>query len=140
MISTKELITNLKEVRKERKLSYDNILRLMEQNGYYLSKSTLSRIFAEGSEYTGFCYETTLRPLALTLLDGEIIDNSTSESKENESKNDEQLYLEHYVRFLEEQISYNNKQIDMLLNMLLDNNHLNSSYIRMAKPSVMPEI
>ena len=69
METIKDVILNLKEVRKEKNLSFDQILVLMEQNGQYLSKSTLSRIFAENSENTGsFRYET-LRPIADILLD-----------------------------------------------------------------------
>jgi len=47
-------------------------LALIEKNGDFVSKSTLSRIFREGSEETGFKYETTIRPIADAILD---IDN-----------------------------------------------------------------
>ena len=50
MTNTKDIIVKLKEVRDEKGLSYTDILDLMEKNGDYLSKSTLSRVFAEGSE------------------------------------------------------------------------------------------
>lgn len=69
MIDTKNVILKLKEVRAEKQLSFDNILALMEQNGDFLSKSTLSRVFADGSEEKSFRYEETLRPIAYALLD-----------------------------------------------------------------------
>ena len=69
MTNTKDLIIKLKEVREEKGLSFNDILSLMEQNGDYLAKSTLSRVFAEGSEDNSFKYEETIRPIAKALLD-----------------------------------------------------------------------
>ena len=75
MTNTKELIIELKEVRDKKKLSFADIMKLMEKNGDYLSKSTLSRIFAEGSEESSFKYEETIRPIAKALLDIETIED-----------------------------------------------------------------
>jgi transcriptional regulator with XRE-family HTH domain len=69
MTNTKDIIIKLKEVREEKGLSLNNILDLMEKNGDYLSKSTLSRVFADGSEENSFRYEETIRPIANALLD-----------------------------------------------------------------------
>ena len=69
MTNTKDLIIKLKEVREEKGLSYNDILVLMEKNGDFLSKSTISRIFADGSEEMSFRYEETIRPIAKALLD-----------------------------------------------------------------------
>lgn len=74
MINTREVILTLKEVRKEKNLSFDKILDLMRENDQYLSKSTLSRVFADGSEDKSFRYEETLRPIANALLDIETIE------------------------------------------------------------------
>lgn len=79
MISTKELIDQLREVRKERGLSYDQVCALIQANGDFVSKSTLSRIFSEKtdkSEYQTFNYETTIRPIAKVLLDIETIEET----------------------------------------------------------------
>jgi uncharacterized membrane protein len=46
----------------------------MKENGDYLSKSTLSRVFAEGSEDKTFRYDDTIRPIAKALLDIETIE------------------------------------------------------------------
>lgn len=75
MTNIKELIIELKKVREEKGLSYNDILDLMENNGDYLSKSTLSRVFAEGSEEVSFRYEETIRPIANALLDIENIED-----------------------------------------------------------------
>lgn len=74
MIDTREVILKLKQVRDEKNLSFDKILALMEQNNQFLSKSTLSRVFADGSEEKSFRYEETLRPIANALLDIETIE------------------------------------------------------------------
>ena len=76
MTNTKDIIIKLKEVRDERGLSYNDILSLMEKNGDYLSKSTISRVFGEGSEDLSFRYEETIRPIANALLDIETIEDS----------------------------------------------------------------
>ena len=74
MQNTRDIIIQLKKVREEKELSYGNILELMEKNGDFTSKSTLSRLFAEGSENETFNYESTIRPVANALLDIEEIE------------------------------------------------------------------
>ena len=68
MILTRNLILQLKAVKEERKLSLGDILNLIEKNGDYLSKTSLSRLFQEGSEEQSF-KEETLLPVARALLD-----------------------------------------------------------------------
>lgn len=75
MTNTRDIIVKLKEVREEKGLSYSDILDLMEKNGDYLAKSTLSRVFADGSEELSFKYEETIRPIANALLDIENIED-----------------------------------------------------------------
>lgn len=74
MTNTKEIILKLKEVREEKGLSYGDILDLMEKNNDFLSKSTISRVFSDGSENQSFRYEETIRPIAKALLDIETIE------------------------------------------------------------------
>ena len=69
MTNTKDIIIKLKEVREEKKLSFQDIINLMEENGDYIAKSTLSRVFSDGSEELHFKYEETIRPIANALLD-----------------------------------------------------------------------
>jgi len=103
MTTTKELIIQLKEARKQKGLSFDKILDLMKQNGDYLSKSTLSRVFAKGSEDKSFRYEETLRPIAKVLLDETI---SISAPIESEMDN---------IAFLNHQVEVKDRRIDLLL-------------------------
>lgn len=86
MTNPRDVIISLKKVRAEKGLSYAKILSLMEENGDYLSPSTLSRVFADGSEEPEnakkFRYEDTLRPIAKVLLDIETIEaNDSPETK-----------------------------------------------------------
>lgn len=76
MTNTKDIIIKLKEVREEKGLSLNNILELLEKNNVYLAKSTLSRVFAEGSEDNAFKYEETIRPIANALLDMETLEET----------------------------------------------------------------
>lgn len=76
MTNSKDVILRLKQVREEKGYSYSDILKMMEQNGDYLAKSTLSRVFAEGSEEESFKYEETIRPIANALLDIETIEDT----------------------------------------------------------------
>ena len=74
MTNTKDIIMKLKQVREEKNLSYSDILELMEHNGDFLSRSTISRVFSDGSEDLSFRYEETIRPIAKALLDIEDIE------------------------------------------------------------------
>ena len=74
MTDTSDIIIKLKQVREQKGLSYGDILNLLEKNGDFLSKSTLSRVFQEGSENLSFRYEETIRPIAKALLDIETIE------------------------------------------------------------------
>lgn len=63
-----DIISRLKRVREENGLSYQRIVELVEQNGEYVSLSTVKRVFEPGSEAYGFQYENTLRPIANAVL------------------------------------------------------------------------
>ena len=71
MTKSKDLILKLREVYAEKHVSYDQILSLMEQDGEFSSKSTLSRLFGKNWEKYSFDYEKTLIPIANVLLDVE---------------------------------------------------------------------
>lgn len=81
MTNTKDLILKLRAVYKEKKISYDQILSLMEQNGDFSSKSTLSRLFGNNWEKYSFGYEDTLIPIANVLLDVETEEDDDSETQ-----------------------------------------------------------
>ena len=133
MTNTKDIIIRLKEVRKERNLSYGDILELMEQNGDFVAKSTLSKLFADGSEDhpEKFRYETTLRPIANAILDMENIEETDHEKlKAHEKLDKEREQFHKSLDFLKEQVALKDKRIDQLMdaNMDLTKHFLNCPY------------
>ena len=68
MTNLKDVIIELREVYAEEGWSYNKILKAMEDNGDFVSKSTLSRLFGDGWEDYSFDYERTVRPVAKVLL------------------------------------------------------------------------
>lgn len=119
MTNTKDIIIQLKKVREERGLSFNDILQMMENNGDYLSKSTLSRVFADGSEENSFKYEETIRPIANALLDiDEIEDDDNVDTvaiktilkyKIDRIEELEQLLEKKELELAEEKVKYHEK-------------------------------
>ena len=149
MTNTKDIIIRLKEVRKEKELSYGDILELMEKNGDFVSKSTLSKLFADGSEEhpEKFRYENTLRPIANAILDMENIEETDDmdiqalkailkykierikelettldheKLKHHEKIEKEREQFQKSLTFCREQISLKDKRIDQLMDANMD--------------------
>ena len=74
MTNVKDVIVKLREVQQEKELSYDKILSMLEDDGEFISKSTLSRLFGESWEKYSCDYEKTILPIANVLLDIETIE------------------------------------------------------------------
>ena len=75
------LITQLKQVRKEKQYSYQYIVNECERIGYSVSMSTVSRVFSRDSEEQGFRF-ATLRPIARVVLDLDEDDRNKAASPE----------------------------------------------------------
>lgn len=75
MADTRKIIQKLKEVRDEKGLSLNEIVSLVEKNGDFISRSSVQRVFSEGSEDISFRYDDTLRPIANALLDIDTIED-----------------------------------------------------------------
>lgn len=75
MTNSKDLILKLKEVKERDNLSLGDIETRTEENGEHVSKTTLSRVFSEGSEDIQFKFESTLKPIANALLDIDTIED-----------------------------------------------------------------
>ncbi len=63
-----EIILQLKQIRKERELSLQDVHELVIAAGYYLSLSSVKRVFADGSEKQNFRYQDTIQPIVRVLL------------------------------------------------------------------------
>lgn len=74
MADTQKVIQKLKEVRDEKGLSLNDIVELVEKNGGYTSRSTVQRVFSDGSESLTFRYDDSIRPIANALLDIDTIE------------------------------------------------------------------
>lgn len=104
MTNTKDVILDLKRIREEKQLSYSDIIKMMEQNGDIpVSPTTLSRVFADGSEDRFFSYETTIRPLAKALLDIENIEDT--DDMDTKALKSLLKYKMERITFLEEQVA-----------------------------------
>lgn len=147
MTNSKDLILKLKEVKERDHLSLGEIEARTEQNGEHVSKTTLSRVFSEGSEDTLFKFESTLKPIANALLDIDTIEDDddldtqgfklmlkikADKIKELEAALDHEKVKHHEkldkereqsrrsIEFLKEQIQFKDKRIDYLLEAVFE--------------------
>lgn len=111
MTNTRDLILKLRAVYKEKNLSYDQMLSLMEQEGEFSSKTTLSRLFGEKWEKYSFDYERTLIPIANVLLD--------VENTEDDDSADTKAYKS-LLKFKMSVIDNNARQIEELKKQIED--------------------
>lgn len=109
LTATKEIITQLKAVKKECELTIPRIKDMLEKNGDYISLSTLRRVFSESSEDNdSFSYDRTLAPIARALL---FQDNG----EENEATHDDRIEgLRAVVLLKNEQIGLLTGQVEAL--------------------------
>lgn len=147
MTNSRDLILKLKEVKERDKLSLGEIEARTEQNGEHVSKTTLSRVFSEGSENQIFKFEGTLKPIANALLDIDTIEEDddldtqglkimlklkADEIKKLEAALDHEKVKYHEkldkereqsrrsIDFLKDQISRKDKRIDQLLEAVFE--------------------
>lgn len=147
MTNTKDLILKLKEVKERDKLSLTDIESRTEENGEHVSKTTLSRVFSDGSEDIQFKFESTLKPIANALLDIDTIEEDDDldtqglkimlkikadkineleaaldheKVKYHEKLDKEREQSRRSIDFLKEQIQYKDKRIDYLLDAVFE--------------------
>ena len=65
----KDTVERIRKVRKERELTIQEILNMLEEKNYFLSEATLKRVFSDNSDPASFKYRDTIVPLADVLLD-----------------------------------------------------------------------
>lgn len=65
----KEIIIQLKQIKYDRELSVQDICNMVKTAGYHTSKSSVTRVFAPGSEdNNNFRYQDTIQPIARVLI------------------------------------------------------------------------
>jgi hypothetical protein len=146
MTDKRELIDKLREVYKTKGLSYNAIIKIADDNGDYISISTLSRLFGKDSKDYNFRYEETLRPIAKVLLDMETIEETddtdvqamksilkfkidkineletalAQEILRRETLEEAQEHSKRSIEFLKEQVALKDQRIDMLLSEIVN--------------------
>ena len=63
----REIILQLKSIKRELHLSNSDIWDMVVANGYSSSPTTIHRLFAEGSENKNFNFRATIQPIFITL-------------------------------------------------------------------------
>lgn len=67
--SNKELIIELKQAIAEKNIGQSELMKMMEEHGHPIAKTTIQRLYKEGSEENdSFRYKDTLKPLGELLL------------------------------------------------------------------------
>lgn len=121
--SAAELVRQLKEVKKTQEITFPRIMDRLEKHGYYVSLTTLRRVFADGSEKgaASFSYENTLMPIAEVLLDAQDVPTPVNSPYANEIdalkavihvQNEEIARLHELKEHLENRITFLLEQID----------------------------
>ena len=112
LTNTQNIVSKLKEVKKQNELTLPRILDMIEANGDYLSMTTLRRVFAANSEQEdSFNYDKTIRPIANVLLlqEGYAPDGSGTNT-ENEA-------LKAVLKFKNEEIEALQRQLELIRKM-----------------------
>lgn len=65
----KDTVERLRKVKKEQSLTIPNIMDMLEAKQFYLSETTVKRVFSENADPDSFKYRDTICPLADVLLD-----------------------------------------------------------------------
>lgn len=128
MQTIKDIIIHLKQVKQERKLSLNDICDLVEESGGNLSRSSIQRVFAEGSENSSFKYEETIRPIANALLDIENLEETDSLS--TQSLKLILQYKSQYIKDLERQIEKNKNKYHERLDKERDTYNKNIDFLK----------
>ena len=141
MKNMREIILDLREIYQSdrERYSYGNLLKQMEENGDFLSKSTLSRLFGEKWEDYSFDYQNTLFPIVKVMIGADETDNNIewdsdtaklalkikidSENEIKKAKDEyltkleeETLKFQRSLEFVKNQIELKDKRIDQLMN------------------------
>ena len=123
--TTKDLILRLKKIKEQERLSNANIMQMIDENGDQISSTTLTRVFAKGSEDQNFRYYETLQPIAKVLL--KLDQEEEGISDEEQATKDVALIkdmeyrvllekcnkYEERVKYLEERVEYLKGQIEI---------------------------
>ena len=107
--SNTELIVELKHAISEKNIGQTELIKIMEDHGHPIAKTTIQRLYKDGSEVNdSFRYKDTLQPLAEVLLDDKDISVDPVEFAR----------LQAEIKVKDEAIVTLNNQIDSLINQI----------------------
>ena len=113
--NTTELISRLKDVKRQRNLTIPAIRQILDSSGEYVSETTLRRVFAEGSEKNdSFAYDRTLLPIAKALLFTSDNEDDASIRAENEGLKALVLVKTEKIQDLSDQIEKMRAQVEKI--------------------------
>lgn len=70
LINNRELIVEIKNALTEKGIGQAELGKMLEENGHPIAKTTLQRLYKDGSEDNdSFSYKSTLKPIAELVLD-----------------------------------------------------------------------
>ena len=109
------IIPKLREAKEVKGLSYQDITDITEENGEYVSVSSVKRVFAKDSDISSFRYNQTIRPIIRAVLG---LDAETEEPKDD-PKQAEEYYttieaMKAVIDFKHQQIMDYAKEIESL--------------------------
>lgn len=76
----RDTVERLRKVKAEKEFTVPQIVDLLDKKGYFLSESTVKRVFSENADPDSFKYRDTIAPLADVLLDFYEDQSGTDES------------------------------------------------------------
>lgn len=80
------IILKLREAKEVKGLSYQDISDITEENGEYVSVSSVKRVFAKDSDVSNFRYNQTIRPIIRAVLG---LDEETAEPTDDPNQPEE---------------------------------------------------
>lgn len=156
----REIILKLKMYRAENDLSYAQIVSMVEANGDFISKSTVAKVFADGSEDENFRFNTSIKPISDALLGVNAISDTDSTKEQamkellqykyekleeleadlnkekvkyHEKLEKERARSQKSIDFLKTQIELKDKRIDFLFDEVAKKDELLLEYMRKAE-------
>lgn len=109
------IIPKLREAKEAKGLSYQDITDITEENGEYVSVSSVKRVFAKDSDVSNFRYNQTIRPIIRAVLG---LDEETAEPTDDPNQPEEYYTtieaMKAVLEFKHQQLIESSKEIERL--------------------------
>lgn len=109
------IIEKLREAKEVKGLSYQDITDITEENGEYVSVSSVKRVFAKNSDISNFRYNQTIRPIVRAVLG---LDEETAEPTDDPNQPEEYYTtieaMKAVLEFKHQQLTESAKEIERL--------------------------